>query len=254
MPLKMSVKFGAVAMLVLVSIIFADWLRHRHNAPKLQQPNVERALKNNISFLKWGEFNPKTGEFSDFLSRTTLSNENGEAISSWRFGTTRSMGEDEEFGLPTLALPWNHPENAWIRERAHNQYCYSDQAWDGRYTNCMAVTGRGTAFDDHQRRRMDELGANTILLIEVEQAETHWMEPGDVTPEDIRTMLTEPVPKRHLGTHPPGFHVGFSDGQVLRLSHKIPYEVLEPFLFVDRAQERNREKELEPYALRDSGP
>lgn len=203
-----------------------------------------------VQLLLKGDWSPFTHRtYEGYLPESSCIDPNNQKISSWRFLRLAVIPEEFEPSTPSWHLPWTDSKNQWCRESSPPLYCYTQNATEHGYTNAMAVTGTGTAFDESHKRKLDELGRNTILVIEVDQQKIHWMEPGDVTPDEIRNMLENPTRPMRLGTHPAGFHVGFSDNTVLRLQRDIPFKVLEPFLYVDEAQKHDRDKELGPYIV-----
>jgi hypothetical protein len=165
------------------------------------------------------------------------------ALSSWRlavlpFSTTadlRAIRYDQAWNSP-VNFPFHADGWASIFTRA-----------DSRNTKMFAITGPGTAFGDGKQElphSLDELDADTILIVEVRESGVHWMEPGDF---DIRTMpKTIDAPDGHgvAGVHPYGFHVIFADGSVWRLRNDTPFEELAKFFTIESAKRHDREQEL----------
>lgn len=117
----------------------------------------------------------------------------------------------------------------------------------------FAVTGPGTAFGDGKHERphsLNEMDADTLLVVEVRNSGLHWMAPGDF---DIRTMprtINAPNGRGISSRHRAGFYVIFADNAVWCLSHETPFEELEKFFTIESAKRHDREEVLRPYAVR----
>jgi hypothetical protein len=131
--------------------------------------------------------------------------------------------------------PWNQPANKQLVELSCF-YAYDATGPEGRpqsfpETNALAITGPGTAFGDGKEppRALKDVPSNTILVVETRASGIPWPAPGDF---DIRTMpqtINAPDGKGISSRNAGGFHVIFAEGQVWRLSHKVPFETLKRF-------------------------
>jgi Protein of unknown function (DUF1559) len=181
---------------------------------------------------------------------------NAKPLYSWRF---RLMPFLESIPMPPFDQPWNAPENMFW----HNIHTpYAHDGWrDGVFnsrdpnsilttTRVFAITGPGTAFGDgdtEKPQRLQDIDADTILLVEVRNSGVHWMEPGDF---DIRTMpktINVATGKGISSHHAAGFHVAFADGSVWYLKNNVPFEELSKFFTVAGAKEYDRDTVLTPY-------
>jgi prepilin-type processing-associated H-X9-DG protein len=61
----------------------------------------------------------------------------------------------------------------------------------------------------------------TILLIEVPNSGINWLEPRDVTIEQLKDGLRGLIPSGGSSPHPEGFNVLFADGHVETLPEDI---------------------------------
>ena len=117
-------------------------------------------------------------------------------------------------------------------------------------TRIFAITGPGTAFGDNETelpRSIKDLDVDTILIVEVRNSGTHWMEPGDF---DIRTMpqtINAADGKGISSIHRTGFHVGFADGEVWYLRNDCPFAELSKFFTIAGAKAHDRQTCLGPY-------
>ena len=181
------------------------------------------------------------------ISRAWTTDINGEPACSWRY----EMCQWTVHHCPRLQcdIPWNDPSHAEVRRQVYSDYCWTESARDNNHTNIFAITGPGTAFDPTREQSIADLDADTVLLVEVVNSKTHWMQPGDF---DIRTM------PRNIGRgingetcisseSRRGFLVGFADGVVWRVSYDISFEQLSKFFTVDSAKTYDRDVVLSPF-------
>ncbi|HIQ23405.1 MAG TPA: DUF1559 domain-containing protein [Planctomycetes bacterium] len=166
----------------------------------------------------------------------------GRPLSSWRFLILPFVAA----GWPKhdLSVPWYDPANWAVASRRPVFYCFERRRSGGRSfdTNVLAVTGPGTAFDEHQAYSLGQLDGDTALVLEVCETGLHWMEPGDIEVVDLRQSFTS-------GLDGAGVHVGFADGEVWFLSARVPVDKLKEFFLVQRAKAIDRGKVLEEYRL-----
>jgi len=117
-------------------------------------------------------------------------------------------------------------------------------------TRAFAITGSGTAFGDghgEKPRSLDEIDADTILVVEIRNSGIHWMAPGDF---DIRTMpktINDPNGRGISSSHGSGFHVVFADGAVWYRRNDVPFDQLAKFFTVTGAKANDRDKILGPH-------
>ncbi len=144
--------------------------------------------------------------------------------------------------------PWHHPQNLRLQGAGGFYYGYF-YYWPGFPRDSMsfatyykAITGPETAFDADHPRSLAELPQDLILVVRVEKSDTHWMEPGDLTIEDVASPEGQAL---LLGND--GYAVLFADGAVWQLSPELPFSDLSKFFTIPDASRHNREKLLGPY-------
>lgn len=124
-------------------------------------------------------------------------------------------------------------------------YCWNDGARCD--TSVFAVTGPNTVFDGTRRKREDQ-PPHLILLMEVRDSKTHWMQPGDYKVADLLAY------KGRIGDHlhgllPDRLHVLFADGEVWALDADAPIANLQPFLTITGAKTHDRDQLLGPHKV-----
>jgi len=142
-------------------------------------------------------------------------------------------------------VPWYDPPNhIWI-DVPFAAYCLPGEPAPSQRTDTSvwAVTGPGTAFDDEQPRKLAELPPNLILLVEVRDSQTHWMEPGDLDVDNVPEWLTQ-------GISGDGFLVLFADGEIWFLERSVPLDNVKEFFTIERAARSDRAKLLGAHGYR----
>ena len=95
----------------------------------------------------------------------------------------------------------------------------------------------------------EDLPNDLILIVEVRESKTHWMQPGDFDVDNMpRTIDGKGV--CISGFRRPGFHVGFTDATVWLLRSDTPFEELSKFFRIESAEMHDREEVLGGYRVR----
>jgi hypothetical protein len=151
--------------------------------------------------------------------------------------------------------PWNDPQNLRLEGRGASYFRYTPidagppgqdpgKAWI--YTTYYkAITGPGTAFDPSKLLPLSELPNDLILVVRVEQSDTHWMEPGDLNIE----QLAPSEDTKRLLSGKNGYGVLFADGRNWVLSRNTPLSDLCRFFTIAGAEEFDRDKILRRYCV-----
>ena len=169
-------------------------------------------------------------------------------IYQWAF---KSLNDNQFFDYDNNKA-WNDKKNLKL---AH------DGAWLFRTTNDLrgrnlgkagifatyykAITGPDTAFDPPTRLSLDQLPNDLILVVRVDYSDTHWMEPVDLSVEEL--MPSDKTKRLLLGKD--GYGVLFADGEGWVLSDETPIEYLRGFFTISGAEKFNREQLLGPYRV-----
>jgi len=150
---------------------------------------------------------------------------------------------------------WNDPDNlrlqglgAWLFRYTQVDACPPGQSMGKAsiYTTYYkAITGPSTAFDSAKPPSLKELPNALILVARVEHSDTHWMEPGDLSIE----QLAPPEETKRLLLGKDGYVVLFADGEGWVLSGKTPILDLCKFFTIEGAKQSDREQILGPYRV-----
>lgn len=123
--------------------------------------------------------------------------------------------------------PWNGPNNSLLADQASRYFqCAVRHQWDaGALTNCVAITGPGTAFPGANAIKLDEITdgpENTIVAVHVDGWAYHWTEPRDLTLAEIDAAIASGGPMPWKGCHPEGdIYVILANGRVQIMSNTI---------------------------------
>jgi len=94
----------------------------------------------------------------------------------------------------------------------------------------------------------DDLPYDVIVVLEVADSKTHWMQPGDYNVTDLLAY------RGRIGDHLHGLladrlHVLFADGEVWALDTSSPIADLQPFLTITGAKSHDRGQLLGPHKV-----
>jgi Protein of unknown function (DUF1559) len=239
-PFRFTLRGGmlAVAAAALVFGVLAATAR------RVNLNNRQLELRNSLKQIGLALSNFEGAHKS--LPSAVRKDASGNEISSWRFAIAPYL---ESFGRHfDLKAPWNSPVNSQLAGLKYSVYCWND-AVPAPHTSVFAVAGSSAAFDPIHAVALEDMPPNLVLLIEVMNSGTHWMQPGDY---DVTTLLSH---TGRIGDHlhsllPDRLHVLFADGEVWALSPDAPMTALHPFLTIAGAETHDRNQLLTPYRVK----
>jgi hypothetical protein len=174
-----------------------------------------------------------------YLPNVEWRNAFGQPCGSWR---GRVLGWLDDSAWFSLQDPWFLPCNSLLQNVRFRVFCDSldEAAATSSDTTIWAISGRGTAFDNEQPRKLSELPGDLILLIEVANSGTYWLETGDLDVESVPSSIT-------CGTKGDGVIVAFADGTVWFLDRSVPLATLRSFFTITGANLSDRDIHLKPF-------
>ena len=148
--------------------------------------------------------------------------ENGRPKHSWRVLILPVIEQQALFRQYDFREPFDGPRNRKLASTRGLPYdCPSDPAtWSGE-TDYVMIVGPGTISDGPQSREIMDFKdgiSNTIMLIEVSGLGIHWMEPRDITLDDLISRLNSGTLR---GPHPGKIQVAMCDGSTRFLTLPI---------------------------------
>jgi hypothetical protein len=215
--------FGVVTLAALVSIvgilsIRALWVA-RESAR--QSSCHGRMFKIHKALL---DYHLTSGHFPPAF----IKGPDGTAWHSWRVLILRQLDEDEVYRQYRFDEPWNGPNNRMLADKItleHFQCCSGKDYGQTLLTNFCVVNGDQTAFPGMATASIDNLldqPSETIVLVEVADSNIHWMEPRDLSIDELY-----PTSGPSLGSpHVESIRMMRADGRLVRLPRKTPIEEL----------------------------
>ncbi len=174
---------------------------------------------------------------------------------SWRVMLLPFIEQQDLFNRYDFSRPWNSPHNMALADEMPEMYAFAGQHYKGlTTTNYLAVVGDQTAWPGAEGRRFPEItdGLNfTILLVENQGANVHWMEPSDL---DFNTMSFQINHPEGLGSVFDQPAISTADGEVFRIRETTDEQLLRAMLTVDGGEKiedmRDRKLKLLPNGRR----
>jgi hypothetical protein len=149
-----------------------------------------------------------------------LCNQAGKPVQSWRSMVAIVGAFCEGHRCPiSFAGSWNDRSNSYWETQLADEYQCSAENYRTLETSYVAVVGQDTMWPGTDCVRIPEgIQSDTILIIEVPEARIRWMEPRDVTLEELWRLIKSPSGNGITCTHPSGRPYLAIDGTV----HYLP--------------------------------
>jgi len=149
--------------------------------------------------------------------------EDGNRLHSWRTLILPFMEQAALYDQIRLDEPWNSEHNRRFAETAIQGYNCPSNPVPGTDTHYMAIVGEQALFRGGEPTCFAEVldgTSNTLMIVEVRESATHWMEPVDL---DMEQMQMRPNGgSSEMGSwHPGGAQAVFADGSTHFLSETI---------------------------------
>ena len=168
-----------------------------------------------------------------------IADENGKPMHSWRVLLLPYMEQGDLFDQYSFDEPWNGPNNSKLHDVLQWPLfeCPSvGRGEQGTDTSYMLVTGKGTAFDgDNETTFLDVADglSNTVLIVEVANSDTHWMEPVDISLDEALARFTDKSKVKDCCNHPGEINVSLMDGSTHVIELPVSAEDLKAIATID---------------------
>jgi len=230
----LSFLIACAAVLLVFAILYPAVRAARRAAQQVQRENMLRQIS-------LGLYN-----FHDTYKRLPPAirrDEAGRELCSWRFQILPYL-ESIMIGID-FSDAWDDPVNRLLSTHPYRAYCWSSDADFPKslHTSVVAITGPGTAFDRDRSINLADIDSDTIIVVEIADSDTHWMEPGDLHIEKVPNSIVR-------GLDGTGVLVLFADGAVWFLKADVPVADLKKFFTIEGAKRYDRAQLLGPYVLR----
>jgi hypothetical protein len=158
----------------------------------------------------------------------------GRLMHSWRVLILPFLGEGKLYEEYRFSEPWDGPHNQKLASRMPTVFAFHGSEMAGNTTtNFLAVVGPETVWSDKSKVTLDDVKdglENTILIVENFGAGIHWMEPRDLSFQNMDFQINSPrgVSCKHLDPA-----VAPLDGNSKRLGKEITPATLRALLTIN---------------------
>jgi type II secretory pathway pseudopilin PulG len=159
---------------------------------------------------------------------------------SWRIMLLPNLEQTELYKQYRFDEPWDGPNNRKLADQMPSVYrCPSDPAGPGDYTtNYFVVTGPGSVFEGDKAITMDAITArdgmsDTLLIVEAANTGIHWMEPRDLSVDDIAAAFDAKAGKFISSHHRDGANAAYADSRTIFLPDTIDAATLRAIITYD---------------------
>ncbi len=167
-----------------------------------------------------------------------IADETGKPIHSWRVLLLPYIEQNELYEKYSFDEPWDGPNNSKLHDEILSAYqCpRAGRGEQGSNSNYMLITGEGTAFDGPNEVSGKDVSdglSNTLMVIEVADSDTHWMEPVDLPIEEAMARFTDPANAVDCCNHPNQVNISLMDGSTHSLEVPLSAEKLKAIITID---------------------
>jgi prepilin-type processing-associated H-X9-DG protein len=159
--------------------------------------------------------------------------ENGRPMHSWRVAILPFIEQQHIYDQYNFNEPWDGPNNSQLADmypRLEVYHCPEDTPSTLNSPSYMAVVVPDGVFEGGKWNGIADIidgTSNTILVVEVTGANTHWMAPVDLDGEALGRMINSAHDATGLASnHAQGVNVAMADGAVIRLTDAVDLETL----------------------------
>jgi len=225
------------------AVLFAGFRVLKFKAASRQQSECSSRLRDIGQAL--AEYDRVRGGFPPAF----ISDDNGRPLYSWRAAILPFVRNVGLWNAVQFDEAWDGAKNGKLAQWWVPEYkCPSDDSRSPT-TSYVAIVGPKTVWPPsgiafrRSGKRYGALGAamptgrkrseikdtkHTILLIEIPNSNINWLEPRDVTIDQLKNGLAGLIPPGGSSPHPEGFNVLFADGHVETLPADIdPKKLIE---------------------------
>jgi hypothetical protein len=239
--------FSLKTLFVIVSIaaviaLVASWVKHRREEMIVAGGRLRCTY--NIGWVEMG----LRGYFAEHgtLPPAFVADANGRPMHSWRVLILPFMGEEALYAKYRFDEPWDGPNNRLLANQLEQPFifcfpnCSPKQNRD--CTNYVAVVGKDTAFPGatptDPTKLKDDM-RSIIFLVEIGESDIHWMEPRDVSVDELIDARTGTTSSRLAGHDRIGPQISFPYHS-FRLKKPLPAALFKSMVTVSGGEKIDR--------------
>jgi hypothetical protein len=204
-----------IILLVLLSPCLIGFLlpavrTARESPPSTQCWNIQRQIT--LALLN---YESEHGH----LPPAYVADANGKPMHSWRVLILKYLDRKDLYETYDFNEPWNGPHNSKLASSMPAIYsCPSRTKGSNRNcTNYVAVVGPRTAWPGNKGETTLDISAkdgcrNTVLLMELPNSDINWLEPRDLSYEELCEKMTPDERAKIFDAHRGCSAVSFADG------------------------------------------
>jgi prepilin-type processing-associated H-X9-DG protein len=160
-----------------------------------------------------------------------ITDKDGRPMHSWRVAILPFLEQKPLYDQYDFNQPWDSPKNRALAGIPMGVYqCPSANNPTPTETNYVMIVGKGTIGGlPNEKVGMADITdgtVNTILVVEVVGTGIQWMEPKDLSIEELAARLNDGSAKCISSRHPGGANVAMADGSVRFLSNATDAQTL----------------------------
>ena len=229
-----KLKILIIGLVVLVAMVFLGIMQ----LPPIAREAARRAqCANNLKEIGLALLNYESG--NTCFPPAVFTDDHGKPMKSWRVAILPYMEQQVPCQQYDLEQPWDSPQNRALGNISVPVFrCPSDPGADANSTetNYVRIVGKdtigGMPNEAVKLRDITDGTSNTILVVEVAGLHINWVEPRDVTVEELMEM----VAKGRASFHSGGFQAVFADGSVHFISYGVNPKTLRALLLRNDGQ------------------
>jgi len=220
-----AIVVGVVALLLLLACLpmLIRWVGRAPGAERRSQ------CTNNLKLIALALHNYHS--IYKCFPPAVITDKDGKPMRSWRVAILPFMEQKPLYDRYNFNEPWDGPRNRALAGIAIPTYrCPSETSPNLTETNYVMIVGKGTIGGTPNEivgiKDITDGTSNTILVVEVTGTGIHWMEPRDLSLEELSYRLNDGSGKCICSRHTGGANVALADGSVRFLGEWVDAETL----------------------------